>query len=63
MSTNKERFNDAYAAAISHLGGISTTDLPALEDCLADLYKACNPLAYDPSNPAAIFTPAQYQGS
>lgn len=60
MSTNQERFNDAYTAVIAQLDGSSPTDVLTLDERLSDLSEACNPLAYDPSNPRGTFTPAQY---
>lgn len=60
MSTHQDLFNDAYAAVIAQLDGSARTDVEALEAHIESLYRACNPRAYDPSNPPAQMTPAQY---
>ncbi len=60
MSTNQELLNDAYRAVDSQLNGSSEINVSKLEESLSDLYEVCNPMAYDPSNPAGVMSVSQY---
>lgn len=60
MSTNQDTFNFAYEGVIAELDGSALADVSVLESRIARMYRACNPLAYDPNDPPATFTPSQY---
>lgn len=60
MSTNQELLEEAYKAIDSQLNGSSETNISELQEALSVLFDACNPMSYDPSNPAAVMSPSQY---
>jgi hypothetical protein len=60
MTTNQELFNVAYKRFIDQLTGTTEPDVLELGDYCDQMFEACNPLAYDPSDPPAVPTIATY---
>lgn len=60
MDSNQYVFNKKIVGLILALKGDIPSDVASLEKRIEHIYTTCNPKAYDPSNPAATFSPVQY---